>query len=118
MRPPSEVTQDVVRITPRPSLQLDAAGAGDLKALVMAGLRPGATVLLTLRSVRLIDSAGAGGLVAILKAVRDRGGALALIDVPAEIERALRLTKLSSVFEIHPDEKSALEALAVHAGRR
>ena len=117
MKTSIEMGTPILRVRASAGGSLDATNAACLKDAVLGGLHPGTVVIVSLRSVHTIDSAGAGALVATLKAARAQGGSLALVEVSPEVQRVLELTRLSSVFEIHPDEKSALAALlAVRPG--
>jgi anti-sigma B factor antagonist len=68
-------------------------------------------ILLDLRRVDFIDSAGLGELVRADASVRNRGGRLTLIRPSSGIQDLLRLTKLDRVFDIAPDEFTALRPL-------
>ena len=91
---------------------LDGRGARLLQEEVLERLERGALLVLSLGALRDVDSAGIGALISILKAVRGHGGRMALVEVPARIQSVLQITRLSCIFEIYPDEKAALAALA------
>jgi anti-sigma B factor antagonist len=89
-----------------------AGGAGLLRETVQSCLERGQNrILLDLGRVDFIDSAGLGELVRSHAAVRSRGGQLKLVKPSEGVHQLLRLTKLDRVFEIAPDEYSALHSL-------
>src|ERR1700688_3995867 len=68
-------------------------------------------VALNLRGVEFVDSAGLGALVRALVSIRTRGGQLKLVGPGRHVHDLLRITKLDRVFDIEPDEASALKSL-------
>lgn len=67
-------------------------------------------VVLDLASLTFMDSSGLGVLVAAMKSVRGRGE-LRLTNVHARIRELFTLTGLGRVFQIDPDETTAIETL-------
>jgi len=65
-------------------------------------------VLLNLAGVSYIDSAGLGELIAAYTSVKNRGGQLKLLSLTKRVHDLLQITKLSTVFELHDDEKEAI----------
>jgi anti-sigma B factor antagonist len=65
-------------------------------------------ILLSLERVDFLDSAGLGELVRTHVAVRSRGGHLTLINPAPGVRQLLRVTKVDQVFDIAPDELTAL----------
>ena len=70
-----------------------------------------AVLILDFGPVRSIDSAGVGALVAMLKSVRKVNGRMALVGIKPSVLSVLEIIRLTTVFEIFPDEKAALAAL-------
>jgi len=66
------------------------------------------TIVLNLADVNYVDSSGLGELVKAHTTVRNKGGQLRLASVNKRVHDLLQMTRLSTVFEIHPDEASAL----------
>ena len=64
-----------------------------------------------LEGVDFIDSAGLGELVRSHASIRSRGGQLKLVKPSASVHHLFRITKLDRVFDIVPDEGSALSSL-------
>jgi anti-sigma B factor antagonist len=89
-----------------------AEGTGMLRETVRNFLEHGHNrILLNLEGVDFIDSAGLGELVRTHASVRSRGGHLKLVNPSASVHHLLRITKLDRVFDIVPDEASALSSL-------
>jgi anti-sigma B factor antagonist len=68
-------------------------------------------ILLSLERVDFLDSAGLGELVRSHVAVRSRGGHLTLINPAPGVRQLLRVTKVDQVFDIAPDELTALNRI-------
>jgi anti-sigma B factor antagonist len=64
--------------------------------------------VLDLGHVRYIDSAGLGELVHAFSAVRNRGGAMKLMNITKRVNDLLVLTRLLTVFECFDNEADAL----------
>jgi anti-anti-sigma factor len=87
----------VVRITS------EILNAENLQAAVeRLGERGPGTVHLDLSSVQLPTAEGLGALIALGKQLRARGGALVLVNVPADVCEVLALTRLDEVLELRP----------------
>jgi anti-anti-sigma factor len=71
-------------------------------------------VLVDLAAVTYIDSAGVGIMVGDYKIVRDKGGALKLLNLSQPSHRLLAMMKLRSVFEVFDDEAMAIRSFARH----
>jgi anti-sigma B factor antagonist len=69
-------------------------------------------IVLNLADVHYIDSSGLGELVKAHTTLRNKGGELKLASLNKRIQDLMQLTRLSAVFEIHPDEASALGGAA------
>jgi len=65
-------------------------------------------ILLNLEQVDFVDSAGLGELVRAHTAVHSRGGKLTLVSPAPGVLRILRVTQVDKVFDIAPDEFTAL----------
>jgi len=77
-----------------------------VRALLDGGQR---RILLNLEQVNFLDSAGLGELVRTHVAARGRGGQLTLVNPSPNVRQLLRLTRVDQVFDIAPDELSAIE---------
>lgn len=91
---------------------LSASNVGVLKAEIAAKIPPAKSLVLSLAAIHVIDSAGVGGLVTILRTVRKGGGRLAFVGINPQVLSVLEMIRLTTVFEIYPDEKTAAAALA------
>ena len=69
-------------------------------------------VLLDLSGVQSMNSSGLSMLIAALQAMRNAGGDLKLAAASKKIESLLVITKLSTVFELHPTVKKAIGSFA------
>lgn len=70
-------------------------------------------VVLNLGDVQYIDSSGIGELVKTHTTVRNNGGQLRLANLSSRVNDLLRLTRLAAVFDIEPDEESAIKSLSL-----
>ena len=86
-----------------------AEGTLLLRDMVQDFLRRGNDqIILDLNDVDFIDSAGLGELVRSHAAVRGCGGQLKLVNPSESVWDLLKITKLDQVFDIPPDEATAL----------
>jgi anti-sigma B factor antagonist len=65
-------------------------------------------IVLNLANVTYIDSAGLGELTAAFTSVKNRGGALKLLNLTKRVHDLMQITKLYTVFDVYDDEKKAL----------
>jgi len=65
-------------------------------------------ILLNLAEVSYIDSAGLGELTSAYTSVKNRGGALKLLNLTKRVHDLMQITKLYTVFDVHDDEKKAI----------
>ncbi len=68
-------------------------------------------IILNLEAVDFMDSAGLGELVRTHASIRSHGGQLKLVHPSENVHKLLKITKLDRVFEIEPDEESALRSI-------
>jgi len=88
-------------------------GCRQLRETVHALLEGGQhRILLNLEGLNFLDSAGLGELVRTHVAVRGRGGRLTLINPAPNVRQLLRITKVDQVFDIAPDELTAINRAA------
>lgn len=93
--------------------RIDAATAIQFKERmrdIVSGNEP--RIILDLARVQFLDSSGLGAIVAVKKMLGpDRS--LELSGLTATVEKVFRLTRMDSIFTIHP----TLEAAVAHAAR-
>lgn len=65
-------------------------------------------IVFNLNEVDYIDSAGLGELVASFMAVQNAGGELKLANLTTRVRGIIQITRLYTIFDVHPDERSAL----------
>jgi anti-anti-sigma factor len=66
--------------------------------------------ILHLGEVGFIDSSGLGTVVRLLSSTRRLHGDLKLCNIPPAIEKVLKITNLTTLFDTHPSEESAITA--------
>ncbi len=74
-------------------------------------------VLLNLGEVHYIDSSGVGELVKTHTTLRNQAGHLKLANLNKRVNDLLQMTRLSSVFDIHRDEATALASFGSTASQ-
>jgi anti-sigma B factor antagonist len=100
---------DVMVLSIAGDITLNGAGATRVADKVRSELQQGHEhFVLDLEHVRYVDSAGLGELVHAFSAVRNRGGALKLLNVTKRLNDLLVVSKLLTVFECFDQEASAL----------
>jgi anti-sigma B factor antagonist len=67
-------------------------------------------ILLNVHEVGYVDSSGIGTIVKVYTSVRGQGGHLKLVNPSKRLKDLLDMTKLSAVFEILPDEATAIQS--------
>jgi anti-sigma B factor antagonist len=67
-------------------------------------------ILLNVHEVGYVDSSGIGTIVKVYTTVRSQGGHLKLLNPSKRLKDLLDMTKLSAVFEILPDEATAIHS--------
>lgn len=70
--------------------------------------QPGGRVLLDMSEVEFLDSSGLGAVVAVMKSLAPNRR-LELCGLTNNVDKVFRLTRMDSVFAIHPDVVTALE---------
>jgi anti-sigma B factor antagonist len=78
-----------------------------IRQLIDAGYR---RLILDLGEITYIDSVGLSILVASFASVRKQGGDLKLLRLPQDVHQLLQITRLVTVFDIHNNLESALQA--------
>lgn len=92
--------------------RIDAASAARFKdAMRAATASNSGRVVLDLARVNFIDSSGLGAIVGAHKALDAQGG-LELARPTEPVRKLFALTRMDSVFAVHPDREAALQATA------
>jgi len=82
-----------------------------LREEVKKALNDGAKrIVLNLGEVNYIDSSGLGTLVSLHTTAHNTGATIKLANLTQRVGDLLQLTKLLTVFDVHPSEYEALEA--------
>jgi anti-sigma B factor antagonist len=80
---------------------------GELQRCITEGSQ---RFLINLGKVSYIDSSGLGELITSHNSLRNRGGAVKLLNPTKRIRDLLQMTKLLGVFEIYEDEAAAVQS--------
>jgi anti-sigma B factor antagonist len=100
---------DVVVLSINGDITMNGTGANRVADKVRNILEEGHDrLVLDLGRVRYVDSAGLGELIHAFSAVRNRGGAMKLLNVTKRLNDLLVVTKLLTVFECFDQESEAL----------
>jgi anti-sigma B factor antagonist len=70
-------------------------------------------ILLNLAEVTHVDSAGIGELVRTHTSVRKQGGHVKLVSPSKKVHELLQMTMLSAVFDVQPDEPTAIRSFGL-----
>ncbi|HTR64522.1 MAG TPA: STAS domain-containing protein [Terriglobales bacterium] len=74
-------------------------------------------IALNLHEVGYVDSSGIGELVKTYTTVRNQGGQLKLVNPSKRVQDLLDMTRLTAVFNIEPDEASAIQAFSTSGSK-
>jgi anti-sigma B factor antagonist len=100
---------DVMVLSISGDITLTVTGATELTDTIRGELQQGQDrFLLDVGRVRYVDSFGLGELVHAFSAVRNRGGAMKLVNVTRRLNDLLVLTRLLTVFDRFDEESEAL----------
>ena len=83
-----------------------------IDSLIAAGVRK---VVLNFADVPYMDSVGLNAIVRAHLALTRVNGGVALTGVPRQLAQILKITRLTTVFELFDDEAAALKSLDVRA---
>lgn len=95
-----------------------AFGSGNTQlreSLARAIAAGGGKVILNLREVDFVDSSGIGEMVRGHMALRKNGGMLKICSLTKPVADLLAATSLNKLFDIHPDEASAVRSFGTGA---
>ena len=89
------------------------ASAPNLSELIKAQLNAGRRqVLVNYEKAGFIDSFAIGELITGFTSTQNLGGTFKICGLPAKIEVLFKITMLDKIFEIHPNERAAIESFA------
>ena len=92
----------------RVDLQTAEQLKGKISELVDEGYKH---ILLNMRRVKFIDSVGLGSLIGARRRIEDVSGSLRLVSLSPAVGKALEMTHLSRVFDVHESTQEAVAAL-------
>jgi len=82
----------------------------DFQAATRASLDQGASrIIFNLKNLSYINSSGLGEFIRCLDVTKERKGDIALVRVPKEIIRTIKIIGFHTLIKLFPDEKHALE---------
>jgi anti-sigma B factor antagonist len=81
-----------------------------LREEVKKALQDNKRIVLNLGEVNYIDSGGLGTLVSLHTTAHNAGATIKLANLTKRVGDLLQVTKLLTVFDVHPSEYEALEA--------
>ncbi|BBL79994.1 hypothetical protein RxyAA322_18480 [Rubrobacter xylanophilus] len=91
-----------------PGTVLDAAGSSELRTRAEELLGAPPRLVFDMGGVEFVDSSAIGALVGLLRSAREAGGDVRLARVGRDVRTIFELTRLDSVFEIHPSVEEAV----------
>ena len=113
MKMEQRTVDEVVVLSIVGDIAMNGAGASLLADRVRSLLQDGHDrLVLDLGHVRYVDSAGLGELVHAFSAVRNRGGAIKLLNITRRLSDLLVVTRLLTVFDCFDAEADALASFA------
>jgi anti-sigma B factor antagonist len=86
--------------------------SGVLRDTVKKLLSTHKNMVLNLSGITYIDSGGLGTLVGLYTSARNSGGALKLANLTQRVGDLLQVTKLVTIFEVFPSEKTAADSFS------
>jgi anti-sigma B factor antagonist len=89
----------------------DIGAIQDSLISVIESASDGVNLILDFRKVRFLSSAVLGLLIRISKRVYQRNGQLRLCNINPKIYEIFKITRLTKIFDIYPDVKSACKGL-------
>lgn len=96
--------------------EVDLATVDTLKmALEEAAGATGTSVIVDLTSVSYMDSSGFAALLEAARHMKAQSGALHLAGCNPNIARMMEITRLNTVFALHPTQKDALRQIGINA---
>ena len=90
--------------------EVDLEHSPQIRKVLLGAVQNGCYVLVDMAEVNYIDSSGIACLIEALQEARKKGANLALIAVNPQALRVLELARLDTVFPIHADLTSAVQA--------
>ena len=88
-----------------------------LRELIQQTLEEGKrNIVFNMADVPYMDSSGLGELIAAYTTAKNRGGKLKLMKLSPRVQDLVTLTKVHRVFEVFPDEESAVRSFEAEAG--
>lgn len=84
--------------------------AGFKKAVYEAADKGAVKFILDASKIDFIDSMGLGVIISLLRRIKQKGGDIKISSLTADVRTIFEITKLYRLFDVHDNEKSALDA--------
>lgn len=81
----------------------------EVVGLIVASSNP--RLLVSFKGVEHLSSTALGMLITVKNKVGAKGGQLRLADIDPKIHEVFRITRLDTLFQIHPNEAAALKSI-------
>jgi anti-sigma B factor antagonist len=104
-----ELANEVTKVVFNGRFDIAGAEAVDLKMNVIAGSKK--LVLIDMQKVSFLGSMGLRTIVSAARAVRGRGGKIAVFGPDEEVEKVLTMSGVNALVPIHHDMQSAIASL-------
>lgn len=97
----------------RVSGDLDMVAADDFRNKIDASMEQNCSdnIILNLNGVKFIDSSGLGVILGRYKKVSMRGGKMAIVGAPVQVNRILELSGVLNITSAYETENEALQAM-------
>ena len=93
--------------------EIDLFTAPELKQVLAESIEAGRIrIIVDLTETTFLDSSALGVLIGVIKRLRARGGALAIVNVSEDIAKTFEVTGLDQIFTIVPTRDEAMQAIA------
>ncbi len=94
--------------------RMDANSSPKFKEYLKSLLDKGDTrLVITMDEVEFLDSSGLGALVACMRKAKEKKGEIKISGLRPEVRTIFDMTRVSRLFDIHPDAASAVKAFGV-----
>lgn len=104
-----ELAGDVTKVVFDGRFDIAGAEAVDLKMNVLAGSKR--LILIDMQKVSFLGSMGLRTLVSAARAVKGRGGKIAMFGPDAQVEKVLTMSGVNTLVPIHHDLQTAIASL-------
>jgi anti-anti-sigma factor len=104
-----ELQDGITRVVLDGRMDIEGAGAVDLKMNIIGGTKT--AVVVDMQKVSYLASIGIGVLITVAKAIKNRGGKLVFLAPTPLVDQVLRNTGIYQVIPVHYELEPAIAAL-------